>query len=87
SKKVALDLMYQARHQAIPSEISNKKIQKALQIANSMKAEFAIIIGDEELETNNLQIKNLNTRETISCKREEFIETLSKYWKELNANK
>ncbi|NCX96463.1 MAG: hypothetical protein EBX41_08655 [Chitinophagia bacterium] len=57
----------QLRHDNIPCEIdlSGKKIQSCLQMANHLDAEFCIVIGDDELKTQRVQIKNLNTRESF----------------------
>jgi histidyl-tRNA synthetase len=57
----------QLRHNNIPCEIdlSGKKIQSCLQMANHLDAEFCVVIGDDELKTQRAQIKNLNTRESF----------------------
>lgn len=57
------------RHERIATEIdlSGKKVQHGLQLANQTNAEFAIVIGDEELKTKNVKIKNMSTREAIDC--------------------
>ncbi len=83
-KETALDLMLQARHQKIPSEISFKKIQKALQIATSMKADYAVVIGERELESNKLQIKNLTTRESSICRLNTLVTEMAQLYKESN---
>ena len=65
AKHVAFPLLYQMRHEKISSEmIETKKIQKALQQADQMKAGYVIIIGDDELKKGVVQIKEMKTRNT-----------------------
>jgi histidyl-tRNA synthetase len=54
------------RHEGISAEIdlSAKKIGHALSLASALGAQFAIIIGDEELASSRATLKNLTTRET-----------------------
>lgn len=86
-EQVALDLMFQARHQGIPSEISFKKIQKALQVATSAEADYAVVIGEQELESNKLQIKNLATRESQACTLESLVTEMAQRYKESNEHR
>jgi histidyl-tRNA synthetase len=69
AKDFCFNITSQMRHLNIPCEIdlSGKKIQQCLQMANHLQAEFCIIIGDQELETQRAQIKNLNTRTSFEA--------------------
>lgn len=66
AKEFCFDLVSKLRHEKIYCEIdlSEKKIQHGLQLANHLNASHAIIIGDDEITTGQIQIKNLKTRET-----------------------
>lgn len=66
AKEFCFQLATQLRHQKVPCEIdiSGKKIQQGLQMANTMGAEYCVVIGDQELQTQKAQLKNLSTRET-----------------------
>lgn len=60
-------LACELRHDKIPCEIdlSGKKIQHGLQLANDLGAEYAVVIGEEELATRLVKLKKMATRETI----------------------
>lgn len=45
-------------------DLSGKKIQQGLQMANSVHAEYCLVVGDQELESQKAELKNLATRET-----------------------
>lgn len=62
----AFSLLCQLRRMKIPAEISYKvkKMQKALQEASLSKARYSLIIGDEELRTGQVQVKNMSSRES-----------------------
>lgn len=66
---LCFDIVCCLRHEKIPTEIdlSGKKVQHGLQLADQMSAEYAIVIGDEELKTKNIKLKNMATREAIDC--------------------
>ncbi|MCB1107175.1 MAG: histidine--tRNA ligase [Chlamydiia bacterium] len=65
AKEKAFDLLYQFRHAHISAEmIFSKKIQKALQQADRLKAKHSIIIGKDELEKKKVQVKTMQSRET-----------------------
>ncbi|HEY2811115.1 MAG TPA: histidine--tRNA ligase [Rhabdochlamydiaceae bacterium] len=59
-------LLCRLRHEKIPAEIalSAKKVQQGLSLANAGEAEYALVIGEEELSSQRAALKNLATRET-----------------------
>jgi histidyl-tRNA synthetase len=63
------ELACSLRHAGIPTEIdlSGKKIQHGLQLANQTSATYALVIGEEELKTRSVKIKNMATRESLDC--------------------
>ena len=65
AKKFSIILAKDFRHHKIPTEIdlSAKKIQKSIQLANKLKADNILIIGENEMTKKQAQFKNLQTRE------------------------
>ena len=43
-------------------DLSGKKIQHGLQLANAENARFSVVIGDREMETGEVEIKEMATR-------------------------
>ncbi|HNA61984.1 MAG TPA: histidine--tRNA ligase [Rhabdochlamydiaceae bacterium] len=58
------NLVCHLRHLGYSTEIdlSGKKIQNGLQMANAENARFSAVIGDRELETGEIEIKEMATR-------------------------
>ncbi|MBS0603727.1 MAG: histidine--tRNA ligase [Verrucomicrobia bacterium] len=76
--KTCFDLVCKLRHEGIAAEIdlSGKKMQHGLQLASQQGAEYAIVLGDEELKTKNIKLKIMATRESIDCPLNELIARL-----------
>ena len=55
-----------------------KKIQKALQHADHLKAKHAVIIGKQELDKNSIQIKEMESRKTEEISLSNLIDYFSK---------
>lgn len=53
------------------------KMKKQFNYANSKNIPFIIIIGDNELQTNTIQLKNMNSGEQISSDLDNIINTLN----------
>jgi histidyl-tRNA synthetase len=75
---VCFALTCQLRHEKIMAEIdlSGKKVQHGLQIASQLGADFAVVIGEEELSSKRIKLKNMATRESIDCGLDELIAKL-----------
>ncbi len=73
------DLLFQLRRQKIAAEmdLSGKKVQQGLQLANAEKAEYSIVIGDQELESGEVELKNMATRESKKIALKEVIGCLT----------
>lgn len=71
----AIKLATQFRKQSIRTEvyIANKKIKAKMKYADKLKIPYVIVLGEEELQTNTLKVKNMQTGETIAL--EEWLET------------
>jgi histidyl-tRNA synthetase len=63
---LAFSLLCSMRHQgiAVEMDLSGKKIQHGLQMANNENARFSVIIGDKEIQGGSVEIKEMATRTT-----------------------
>lgn len=63
------ELARKLRHNQVAAELdlSGKKVQHGLQLANQLVADYAIVIGSDELKTNTVKLKNMATRESLDC--------------------
>ncbi len=84
AKEAAFSLTTQIRHLGIPAEIDLevKKLQTSLQRANRLHACFAIIIGDREIETKILRLKNMHQCSEEEISWEHLTPLLQNKWKE-----
>ncbi len=75
---MAMDLLCQLRHKGIAADIDMgaKKVQRGLELATSADADYAIVIGDRELEQKEIELKNLATREVKKIPLSSLISTL-----------
>lgn len=82
--KRALNLTYQLRDASIPVEIFSpvKKMQKPLKFADQNSVPYALILGEEEIKSQEIQLKNLKTRSSESIPQEQLIKILKTKWKE-----
>ncbi len=70
--EVAFDFCFKLlatlRKENIPAEmdLSGKKVQSGLQRASSLKANYCVVIGEQELQSGTVQLKNMETRENQS---------------------
>ncbi len=53
-------------------------MQHGLQLASQAKADFAVVIGEEELKTQTVKLKNMATREQIDLPLHGLIAALKK---------
>ncbi len=74
----ALEILSQLRHHQIPCDLdlSGKKLQQGLQLANQLGARYVLILGDEELKTGRVQIKTMQTREVSELSLDQLFEHL-----------
>lgn len=74
----ALHLACALRHEKIPADIdlSGKKVQHGLQLANQTASEYVLVIGDEELSCQRAKLKNMATRETVEYSLSDMIAKL-----------
>ena len=76
------NFLFTLRHAKIPAEIQlqGKKIQQALQIANELHAEYTLIIGDEEIQTQKVKLKEMHSRKEISLNFSELFPHIQELW-------
>ncbi len=62
-------LLASLRRENIPAEmdLAGRKVQAGLQRASSLKAHYCIVVGEQELEGGIVQLKNMETRESVSA--------------------
>jgi histidyl-tRNA synthetase len=68
------------RHEQIPTEIdlSGKKVQHGLQLADICRATYAVVIGDEELKSKHIKLKNMATRESVTIPLNQLVAELKR---------
>ncbi|WP_068467064.1 histidine--tRNA ligase [Candidatus Protochlamydia phocaeensis] len=78
AKKVCFNLLHQLRQQGIPSQLdfSSKKVGKALQYADQVGATYVAVVGDQEIERQELDLKEMATGKKTKIAFEELIPTL-----------
>lgn len=74
----AFGLVAQLRHALVPADIdlSGKKIQHGLQIANELNAIYSVVIGEEELASKTVKLKNMATRQSTDCRLDALVAAL-----------
>jgi histidyl-tRNA synthetase len=72
------ELLSQLRHEKIPADIdlTAKKVQHGLQIANAERATYTVVIGERELETEEIELKEMASREGRKLRLSELFKTL-----------
>ena len=63
SQKLAFDLRKQGF--SVAYDILNRTVKSQLKYANKILAKYTVIIGEEELTTKKVKIKNMSTREEV----------------------
>jgi len=66
SLETCFELVCRLRHAQISADIdlSSKKVQHGFQVANAEDTVYSVVIGDREIETGELEIKNMTSRQT-----------------------
>ncbi len=74
------ELLLQLRkvHIAADMDLSGKKIQHGLQRAAFLSATYAVVVGEEEMQTGMVQLKNMQTREILSVSFKEIFNVAKK---------
>ena len=67
AKAPCFKILHALRHQGIPSQMdfSNKKVGKILQYASQMGATYVVVVGDQELDSQEVELKEMATGHRI----------------------
>src|SRR5262249_10252240 len=57
-------------------DFESRSLKSALRLANKLKAQFALIIGDTELQTGRYQLKRMSDGEQIEVNQEDIFKTV-----------
>jgi histidyl-tRNA synthetase len=57
---------------------ADRKLKRALEVANKMSARFTLILGDDELASGTYQLKDMASGEQRSARRDELIALIGK---------
>lgn len=74
AREQALLFAQQLRNKGIPTlvDLSGKKLNKAMQLANATKARFTAVVGDDEIQSGRIKIKNMETGESLDTSFEQL---------------
>ena len=67
AREQALALAQKLRNNGIATlvELSGKKLNKAMQLANTTGARYTAVIGEDEIKSGSVKIKNMHTGESL----------------------
>jgi histidyl-tRNA synthetase len=67
AKEKVLLIAQELRNKGVPTlvELSGKKLNKAMQLANASKARYTAVVGDDEIRSGNIKLKNMATGDTL----------------------
>jgi len=74
------DLLCKLRREGIAADmdLSGKKVQHGLQLANAEGADYSAVIGDRELEAREVELKHMASRQVQKIPLSELVKTLKK---------
>ena len=74
----SLGLVYSLRKQGVRVIIDTKarNLKGQLKYANKLGAAYTVVIGEDEISTGELTLKNMNTSEQTKTAREDLIKTI-----------
>jgi histidyl-tRNA synthetase len=78
AKDTCFELLHSLRQQGIPTQMdfSGKKIGKVLQYADQIAASYVVVIGDDELEAQEIELKEMVTGHKVKIPLPALEETL-----------
>jgi histidyl-tRNA synthetase len=86
AKKTTFSLVNSLRDNNISAEtdLMNRSVKAQMKYANKIGCKYSVIIGDNEIEENNVTVKNMETREQSNVKINELVDFMKK---EIGGNK
>lgn len=75
AKKSCFALLAQFRHQRIPVEMDFhvKRVSQSLHLANALRARYVLVLGEEELFSKQIKLKELQTRQEITLSLDQLL--------------
>lgn len=69
AKKACFSILHDLRRQGIPSQMdfSGRKLNKVMQVADQMKAKYTVVVGDNELKSEVVDLKEMATGKTFKA--------------------
>lgn len=69
ARKVCFSILHELRQSGVSAymEFSNRKLSKTMQLADQMQAQFVAIVGDNEIHSNEVELKDMATGETAKA--------------------
>jgi len=85
-KKICFEFLHSLRAKNIPAQMdyTSKKIGKAMQNADQLKATYTVVVGENEIEKKTWQLKNMQTGELQDVHVQEFALFVAELYKKLN---
>lgn len=79
AKEKCFELLHTLRQQNIAAQMdfSNKKVGKALQYADQIGATYVVVMGDQELEAQEIELKEMASGQKIQISISALVETLT----------
>lgn len=78
AQSACFELLHILRQEGIPSQMdfSRKKVGKALQYADQIAASYVVVIGDHEIETQEIELKEMATGHKVKIPLSNLVDTL-----------
>ena len=78
SKDYAIKLLYELRNQGIRAEMDTKErnLKGQMKYADKLGAAYTVVIGEDEVKTGELTLKDMNKSQQTKVRREELINAL-----------
>jgi histidyl-tRNA synthetase len=69
AKSVCLSIIHDLRQKGIPCEmdLSERKLNKVMQYADQIKAKYVAVVGDNELKSQEIELKEMSTGQKIKA--------------------
>lgn len=79
AKEACFSLLHELRKANIPSDmdLSGRKLGKVMQYANQIQARYVIVVGEEELKTQEIQLKDMRSGKSLKIPLQDLTKVLS----------
>jgi histidyl-tRNA synthetase len=78
AREYAVGLIYELRKSGIRAEMDTKerKLKNQMKYANKLGAMYTVVIGDDEVASGELTLKNMSNSEQTKVRREDLINAI-----------